>query len=152
MQGRERKSSNDLFYVCSLIEYIARKSKNKPHIIVEKLGYDQIHKIYDLADIYHCENINKITYELIEKYDIQPGNYDTISECKYAVPTHWDIGKVYKRLVKNIADDTGDDVVKVLIEVFSSKIVDLIENYNSSFYYDNPGSIYATYQNNCIPE
>ena len=26
------------------------------------------------------------------------------------------------------------------------------DEYDSSFYYDNPGTIFATYQNNCIPE
>lgn len=27
-EGRESKKDNDLFYTCSLIEYIARKTKN----------------------------------------------------------------------------------------------------------------------------
>lgn len=152
MQGRENKKDNDLFYICSLIEYIARSTKNKPSAVVEKLGKGRLQKIYELADIYHCENIDSVSQELIEKCDIQQGNFDNISECEYAVPTHWEIGKVYKRLIKSAAEDSGNDIVDTLTEVFSSRIVDLIENYNSSFYYDNPGAILAAYNNNCIPE
>ena len=152
MIGRESKFSNDLFYVCSLIEYIARKTKNKPSFVIDKLGTDRLRKVYELADIYHSENIESVAQELIEKYNIQSGDYDTVSHCKYAVPTHWDIGKVYKRLIKSVSEETGNDVIDTLTEVFSSRIVDLIENYNSSFYYDSPNAIYAAYQNNCIPE
>lgn len=33
-----------------------------------------------------------------------------------------------------------------------SYTVDLIEDCNISFYYDNPSTIFTTYQNNCILE
>lgn len=32
------KEKNDYFYVCSLIEYTARQTKNKRRVIVEALG------------------------------------------------------------------------------------------------------------------
>lgn len=38
MIGREDKKSNDLFFTCSLIAYIARKTKNKPVYVVNRLG------------------------------------------------------------------------------------------------------------------
>ena len=38
MTGREEKSSNDLFFVCSLIDYIARKTYNKRRDVVDALG------------------------------------------------------------------------------------------------------------------
>ena len=34
----EDQKENDLFYTCSLIEYIARKTKNEKKVIVQKLG------------------------------------------------------------------------------------------------------------------
>lgn len=57
MIGREDKKANDLFFICSLIEYIARKTKNKRLLVVQRLGIDRIEKIYELADIYHSYNI-----------------------------------------------------------------------------------------------
>lgn len=38
MIGRENKKENDLFYTCSLIEYIARQTYNKRVDVVEALG------------------------------------------------------------------------------------------------------------------
>lgn len=152
MNGREDKKSNDLFYTCSLIGYIARKTKNSPSYIVSLIGEKCISRIYDLADIYHSDNIDTVTEDIIGEYNIQNGTFDNVAECKYSIPTHWDIGKVYKRLILAVAKDSGDDIVTSLINVYSSAIVDLIEDYNNSFYYDNPGTIFATFQNNCIPE
>ena len=51
--GRENSKDNDLFYLCSLIDYIARKTKNVRSDIVNKLGKERLEKIYDLADVYH---------------------------------------------------------------------------------------------------
>ena len=65
----ESQKDNDLFFVCSLIEYISRKTKNTKKYIVEKLGKEAIKKIYDLAEVYHCENMEKVSEELKEKRD-----------------------------------------------------------------------------------
>ena len=81
----EPKEENNLFYTCSLIEYISRKTKNTKKSVVEKLGIKNIKKIYDLAEVYHCENIDKISDEFIEKADIKLGDYDVISKCEYNV-------------------------------------------------------------------
>ena len=40
----EPQKDNDLFFTCSLIEYIARKTKNTKKYIVEKLRYEKIKK------------------------------------------------------------------------------------------------------------
>ena len=60
---RENDNDNNLFFVCSIIEYIARKTKNTKEYIVKKLGKESINKIYALAEVYHCENIEKILKE-----------------------------------------------------------------------------------------
>lgn len=147
MTGREDKKANDLFFTCSLIEYIARKTKNKPSDIVNFLGETKLKKIYDLADIYHSDNIDRVSDDLIESCHIQVGSFDNVAKCRYSVPSHWDIGKVYKRLILSVANEEHTDIITALIEVYNSFISDLIENYNSSFYYDNPQTIFCTYLN-----
>ena len=57
--GREDKKDNDLFYTCSLIDYISRKTKNIRADVVNQLGRKRLDKIYDLADVYHCDNIER---------------------------------------------------------------------------------------------
>lgn len=140
----ESQKDNDLFYTCSLIEYIARKTKNTKKVVVEKLGKSNIEKIYELAEVYHCENIDKVSDEFIQKADIREGTYDNISNCKYDVPTYWDIGKVYKRLIIMVCKDEKK-YIDTLIEVLTSWIIEKIDDYNSSMYYENPSYIYACY-------
>jgi len=65
MIGREDKVANNLFFLCSLIEYIGRKTKNHRNVIVNAIGKNNLQHILDLADIYHNENMDKLTFELI---------------------------------------------------------------------------------------
>ncbi len=43
-EGREDSKDNDLFFVCGLIDDIARKTKNKRADIVNWLGKDRLQK------------------------------------------------------------------------------------------------------------
>jgi hypothetical protein len=143
--GREDKKSNDLFFTCSLIDYIARKTKNKRIVVVEKLGKDKIKKIYDLADVYHSYNIEQVSEELINEVGIPTGKFDNVKDCNYAIPTHWDIGKVYKRLILGVVENQSVEIIDALFEVYNSFVSDLIDDYNGSFYYENPQYILNTY-------
>lgn len=57
MKFMANKNNNSLFYTCSLIEYIGRKMKRKRREIVESLGKEAITRIYEYADVFHCEPI-----------------------------------------------------------------------------------------------
>ena len=145
-QGRESQEDNNLFFTCSLIEYIARKTKNIRSEVVNKLGKDRINKIYELADVYHCDNIDAVSEDFINDANIVPGKFDNIAICVYAVPSYWDIGKVYKRLIKMVAKEEKIEIVDALIEVYNSFISFKIDDYNSSVYYENPNYIFECYK------
>lgn len=95
----EPQKNNDLFFTCSLIEYIARKTKNTKKEVVEKLGKETINKIYSLAEVYHSENIEKVAEEFIEKAQIKNGDYDVTQNCEYRIPSFWELGRIYQRLI-----------------------------------------------------
>ena len=42
-------------------------------------------------------------------------------------------------------DNNPNNYIKTLIQVLSSWIIEKIDNYNSSMYYENPDYIYACY-------
>ncbi len=148
--GREPKKDNDLFFTCSLIDYIARKTKNVRADVVNQLGKERIEKIYDLADIYHCDNIDRVSDDFIEEAQIKDGSFDNVKECKYSVPSHWDIGKVYKRLIKQVAEYENISRVDALIKVYNSFLSPKIDDYNSSVYYENPSYLFESYRENRI--
>ena len=135
---------NDLFYLCSLIEYIARKTHNTKEYVVNKIGKDFLKKIYTLAEVYHSENIEKISDEIINKCNIGNGNYK-IENCKNRVPSYFEIGAVYERLIKQISG-SKEDYIDNLIKVLTSWIITKIDNYDSSMYYENPSYIYECYK------
>ena len=68
--GREPAKDNDLFFTCSLIDYMARKTKNTRTEVVNALGEKNLAKIYDLADIYHSDNIERVSDDFIRKAEI----------------------------------------------------------------------------------
>ena len=144
--GRISQKDNDLFFTCALIDYIARKTKNTRTYVVNRLGKEKISKIFELAGIYHCDNPERVCDDFIESAHIETGSFDNIADCGYAVPSYWDIGKVYKRLIKMVAEDKKIDVIDALFEVYNSFISPAIDDYNSSFYYENPLFIFECYK------
>lgn len=141
MTGQESQKENDLFFTCSLIEYIGRKTKNTRASVVNALGRSRISKIYELADVYHSDSLDRVSDDFIADAKITSGSFDNVTSAKYAVPSHWDIGKVYKRLVLGISRETGMEIVDALLAAYNSFVSGKIDNYNSSFYYDAPGNI-----------
>lgn len=145
MTGREDRKENDLFFTCSLIDYIARKTKNKRADIVTALGRTTVNKIYCLADVYHSDNLDQVSEDFIQSAGITAGTFDNVAAARYAVPSHWDIGKVYKRLIRGIAKEQNLDIMDALFAAYSSFVSDKIENFNSNFYYDAPQNILNAY-------
>ena len=145
MTGREDSKANDLFYTCSLIDYIARKTKNRRKDVVDALGESRIAKIYNLADVYHSDNIDRVSDDFIEEAKITEGNFDSVGRTKYALPSHWDIGKVFKRLILGISKETQMEIIPALLSAYHSFVTEKIEDFNSSFYYDAPQNILNAY-------
>ena len=145
MTGREDKHANNLFFLCSLIEYIGRKTKNHRNVVVNAIGKDNLKHIFDLADIYHSENIDKLAFEFAEKHHIENGIFDNLTNAKYSIPTHWDIGKVYKRLIIDISKKENRPLIDTLYEVYNSWLSRKIEDFNGSVYYESPQYLFQSY-------
>jgi hypothetical protein len=146
MTGRENQNENDLFFVCSLVEYIGRKTKNHRRVVVNALGIAEIRHLLELADVYHSENMDKLLDDLTQKHHIQPGLFDNIAACRYTIPSHFDIAKVFKRLIVAVAQEKHLDFAEALVEIYNSWIAEKIEDYNSSLFFENPDYIFQSYQ------
>ena len=135
---------NDLFYVCSLIEYIARKTTNRRRIVVEALGEEGIKKQLLDAGVNHCLSFEQVSDELIEQYHIPTGDFDTITGCKYSIPSYLDIGKLYAIMIEDCAEPGKE--ASELIQIFSSFISDEISNFKTGLYYETPSYLECSYQ------
>ena len=131
------KNNSDLFYTCSLIEYIGRKQKQKRETVVKLLGRETIRRIYRYADVFHCEPIAKTADDFIHICNIPVGAYDNLEKAKYEIPDYWTIGEVYERLIEDVSEDSTEAIVDTIMAVYSSGISDAISNYNTDFYYQS---------------
>ena len=143
--GREDRWENDLFFVCSVVEYIGRTTKNKRCDVVRLLGATEISRLLELADVLHSEPIEATANRLVEKLAIPDGDFDNVAMGMYTIPTHFDIAKVYKRLIADLAKVQESTFAETLIQVYTSWISDKIDDYNSSMYYESPQYLYASF-------
>ena len=125
------KQKNDVLYVCSLIETIARKTKNHRQDVIR------------LAEVNHCLSFEQVSDELIEDLNIPDGDFDTAAECRYTVPSATSIGMLYQGLVLSTMKD--EDAAQAILDVFSSFITDEISDFNSNVYYTNPDYLRCSY-------
>ncbi len=140
------KNDNSLFFTCSLIEYIGRQQKQRRSMVVSLLGNSELKRIYNYADVYHCEPIEKVADQFIRKCNIPVDSFDNIEKCRYEVPDYWTIGEVYQRLIEDISEWSEKSVVELIIEVYSSWVDNAISNYNTDFYYQSREYISECYK------
>lgn len=136
---------DDVFYVCTMIEYVARATHNKTKDVIAKLSDSELLHEIKAACVNHCLSFEQVCDEWIEKYDIQDGKFDNITTCKYTIPTETSIGRVYQTLISSICKNI-DELVITIRKVFSSFISDEISDFNSSVYYSNPDYIKCSYE------
>ena len=142
------KNNNHLFFTCSLIEYIGRRMKRTRKEVTDYLGKDRIARIYEYADVFHCEPIEKVAAEFMEESGITKGDFDNVKECRYSVPDYWDIGEVYERLIEDSYAD--EQIVDGIWEVYHSWIDAHISDHNTDFYYQPRDYIAACYKEGVV--
>lgn len=152
------KNDNDLFYTCSLIEFIGREVKQKRVDLVNFLGKQKIKHIYNIADVLHCEQIKYVAQDYIKEWNIPCGTFDNVKDCKYEVPSYWNIGNNYSRLIEDITEPEtsliysnennqwANKVIESLFKVYNSLIDKAMSNFNSDFFYQQRAYIYLCYQ------
>ena len=137
------KQRDDIYYVCSLIEFIARKTKNHRQDVIRHFSKADVERQLRLAEVNHCLSFEQVADELIEDYGISDGNFDTVKECRYDVPSFLSIGMLYQELV--LSTMKTEDAAQGIIDIFSSFISDEISDFNSNVYYTNPDYLRCSY-------
>ena len=123
-------NKDDLFYVCSMIEFVARKTHNRDKDIVSKLSDNALKHQLKAASVNHCLSFEQVSDEWIEGYE---------------VPTVTAIGRVYQTLILDVMD-LYENIIETIRKVYSSFISEEISNYNSSVYYSNPDYLRCSYE------
>ncbi len=134
----EKIDCNDLYFICYMIERVARKLHQKNRYVVNKIGKDEMYHLISVANVLHAENPFSVEEEWIESYHLQNGAFDILDvekELVSQVPTATQMGKVYKRLIRDTSLQ-DEDYVEGIFRVYNHEICDVIDNYNCSAYFE----------------
>ena len=107
----EEITENDLFFMCSMVERVARKLHRRNKYVVNAIGYDELVHLLSCAAVLHCENPQKVADDWIRDYSLTPGDFDITDVDRRLctkIPTENDMGKVYKRLIVNTSNSHED--------------------------------------------
>ena len=143
----DKVDTNDLYFVCYMIERIARQLKQPNKYVVNAMGHDELAKKLSLADVLHSENPLAVAADWIDEYHLEPGNYDVEAvdpELCSSIPTATQMGKVYKRLILNTLLNE-EDFADGILRIYNNPICEVIDNYNSSAYYEPSPFIARSY-------
>lgn len=145
----EQITENDLYFLCYMIERVARKLHQKNKYVVNSIAKDEWVRLISLANVLHCENPLKIEDEWIEEYKLVKGNFDITNvdlELVDEIPSETQMGKVYTRLILSTLQPE-EDYIDRMIRVYNDEICDMIDNYNSNAYYEPSYVITRAYNN-----
>ena len=140
---------NDLYFLCYMIERVAKKLHQRNKYIVNSIQKDEWERLISLANVLHCENPLKIEAEWIEEYSLEKGEFDITEvdpDLVNEIPSETQMGKVYTRLILSTLQP-GEDYIDGMIRVYNDEICDMIDNYNSSAYYEPSYVITRAYNN-----
>lgn len=129
---------NDLYFVCYMIERVARNIKQRNRYVVEHIGSDGLARQLSIAETNHCLNPEQVVSDWKNEYNLDNGDVDITkidSEFTDKFPSETQMGKVYARLIDSVSKQ-GQDLVQTIQNVYASPICDAIDNYNSSAYYE----------------
>lgn len=107
----EEIQQNDLFFMCSTIERVARKIHQRNKYVVN---------------------------DWINEYHLKKGTFnikDVDKELCTIIPTPLDMGKVYMRLIVDTAL-ANEDYVSGIIRVYNDGICKIIDNYTNGAFYE----------------
>lgn len=129
---------NDLYFVCYMIERVARNIKQRNRYVVEHIGSEGLARQLSIAETNHCLNPEQVVSDWKNEYNLDNGDVDITkidSEFTDKFPSETQMGKVYARLIDSVSKQ-GQDLVQTIQNVYASPICDAIDNYNSSAYYE----------------
>ena len=134
----EQITENDLYFLCYMIERVARKLHQKNKYIVNSIPKAEWERLISIANVLHCENPLKIEHEWIEEYRLEKGDFDVEDidpELVDKIPSETQMGKVYTRLILSTLQPE-EDYIDGMLRINNDEICDTIDNYNSSAYYE----------------
>lgn len=140
---------DDLFFMCYMIERVARKLHQRNKYVVNSIGYDNLYHLISVANVLHTENPIQVEEDWINEYELVEGVFnieDVDNELCDIIPTALDMGKVYSRLILSTAVH-DENYVTGMIRIYNDEICETIDDYENGSFYEPSYVIARAYKN-----
>lgn len=135
--------------ICFLIEKVSRHIHQRNAYVVNKLGYDPLYHLISVANVLHCENSDQVVCDVIEEYGLEQDDFhieNVNRELCTNIPTEFDMGKVYTRLIVDTLYP-DEDYVEGILRIYNDEICKTLDDYNNGSYYEPSYVIARAYKN-----
>ena len=115
----ENVTPDDLYFVCYMIERVARQLKQPNRYVVNRMGRRALAEKLSVANVLHCENPLALAADWTDEFMLEQGEYDVTRvnpELVDEIPTALQMGKVYARLILATLmpeEDYPDAIIRV---------------------------------------
>lgn len=134
----EEITRNDVYFVCYMIERVARRLHQRNAYVVNEIGEKGLEHLLSVANVLHCKNPLDVEDEWIEEYRLEEGTTDVTRvdrELVSQIPTPLQMGKVYERLIYDTMQPKESEA-EAIVRVYNNELCNVIDNYNGSAYYE----------------
>ena len=101
----EEIQMDDVFFICYMVERVARRLHQKNQYVVNRIGRDEMYHLLSVANVLHAKNPLDVEDDWIQYYDLQNGDFDISDvdkELVSEIPTPIQMGKVCRRNFQGI--------------------------------------------------
>ena len=145
----ENITVNDLYFLCYMIERVARKIHQPNRYVVNRIPKKEWEHLISVAKVLHAENPKTVEEDWISAYSLKNGDYDVTKvrqDLETRVPSDLQMGKVYSRLILDTMEPE-EDYIDALNRVYNDGICEVIDNYDCGAYYEPSYFIARAYKN-----
>lgn len=131
-------SENDLYFMCYMVERVARRIHQHNGYVVGHIGGPELMRLISLANVLHSENPEQVEDDWINEYQLEEGTFDVTKvdpDLVDKVPTASQMGKVYKRLIIDTLLPE-ENYVEAMVRVYNDEICEKLDDYNCGAYFE----------------
>lgn len=144
----ETVTENDLFFICYMIERIARRLSCHNRDIINQISPGEWRRLISLADVLHSENPLQVEADWIRDYDLKEGDFHILDVDPYYtehIPTELQMGKVYQRLIVDTME-SGEDYIDAMMRIYNDDICEKLDDYDCGAFYEPSPCIAHAYR------
>ena len=136
------KAYDNMFYLCFIVERMFRATKIPHRSLINKIGIERLRHYYNFAEVFHCENPDKVVGDLAVDIGLdRPPLYHEL-ENESSKPPYSKMAKSAARVINAVSKE---DYVQGVYDYYNSFLPPLLNIYKNNLYWSSKEYLVACY-------